>query len=83
MDENRDDAELAAIVSRYALRDSLGEAQRYSWLRPDVHLSMLENDRVMLQLFMQAGLRDLSRLSLLEVGCGSGSNLLQSGQAGR
>jgi SAM-dependent methyltransferase len=77
MGENKDDAELAAIVMRYALRDPSREAQRYSWLKPDVHLAALESDRVMLRLFSQIGLRDLSQLSLLEIGCGGGGNLLR------
>lgn len=77
MGDDRDDAEVAAIVSRYALRDPLREAKRYSWLKPDVYLSTLGNDRVMLQLFARAGMTDLSQLSLLEIGCGSGGNLLR------
>jgi SAM-dependent methyltransferase len=77
MNESREDTELHAIASRYALRDRQRETRRYSWLQPDVHLSMLENDRVMLQLFSKAGFTDLSRLALLEVGCGNGGNLVR------
>lgn len=77
MAENQNEAELSAIVSRYALRDPKRDAQRYSWLKPDVHLSALEGDRAMLRLFSHVGLNDLSRLSVLEVGCGTGGNLLR------
>lgn len=77
MAEHRNQAELSAIVSRYAVRDAKQDAQRYSWLKPDVHLSALEGDRVMLRLFSCAGLSDLQRLSVLEVGCGTGGNLLR------
>ncbi|WP_019143170.1 class I SAM-dependent methyltransferase [Noviherbaspirillum massiliense] len=70
-------AEVNAIVSRYAVRDAGKDALRYSWLKPDVHLAGMESDRIMLQFFAAAGLSDLSRVSLLEVGCGSGSNLLR------
>lgn len=77
MADQRTEAELNEIISRYALRDPQQDAQRYSWLKPDVYLSVLECDRAMLQLFSRAGLRDLSRLSVLEVGCGTGGNLLK------
>lgn len=75
MAENRN--ELNAIMSRYALRDRKLDAQHYSWLKPEVYLPALEGDRAMLQLFSRIGLHDLSRLSLLEVGCGTGGNLLR------
>lgn len=77
MDENRIETELQAIVSRYESRDRTHASQRYSWIRPDVHLSALESDRIMLELFMHVGLSDLSRITLLEVGCGGGGNLLR------
>lgn len=77
MPENQNQEELSAIVSRYAHRDPKQDAQRYSWLKPDVHLSALEGDRNMLRLFSQIGLSDLSQLSVLEVGCGTGGNLLR------
>lgn len=77
MAENRNNVELDEIVARYASRDPVLDAQRYSWLKPDVHLSSLDGDRVMLRLFSHIGFRDLSRLSVLEVGCGSGGNLLR------
>ena len=69
--------EVSAIVSRYALRDARENAQRYSWAKPDVHLSAMESDRIMLQLFLAAGFKDFSRIRLLEVGCGAGGNLLR------
>jgi SAM-dependent methyltransferase len=77
MDENSHDAEVSAIVSRYALRDADVDAQRFSWLRPNVHLSALENDRIILEFFLGAGFTDFRRVSLLEVGCGGGDNLLR------
>lgn len=77
MSAKHDNAELDAIASRYALRDTEEKKACYSWLNPDVHLSAHESDRAMLNLFARAGIRDLSRLSLLEIGCGGGGNLLR------
>lgn len=72
-----EDAELSAIASRYAAREQRGDARRYSWMNPDVYMSVLAADRTMLELFAHAGIADLSRLSVLEVGCGTGGNLLK------
>jgi SAM-dependent methyltransferase len=66
--------ETAAVAERYARR---GDAGRYSVLRPDVWQTLQERQRAMLGLFAQAGLHDLSSLTLLEVGCGAGGNLLE------
>lgn len=66
--------EAAAVAERYARR---GDAGRYSMLRPDVWQTLQERQRAMLGLFAQAGVHELSDLSLLEVGCGAGGNLLE------
>jgi SAM-dependent methyltransferase len=68
------DAEPNQIAARYARRTDPG---RYSMLRPDVWHSVQERQRAMLRLFAINGLDDLSALSLLEVGCGAGGNLLE------
>ena len=65
--------EAQAVAERYARRR---DADRYSMLRPEVWQAVQERQRAMLGLFAQAGLHDLSRLRLLEVGCGAGGNLL-------
>jgi SAM-dependent methyltransferase len=67
--------ELDEIVSRYALRKQ-GQDAQYLWTNPAVNLPELEKDFAMLQFFARAGMTDFSRLTLLEVGCGGGSNLL-------
>ncbi len=59
---------------RYARRASLDP--RYSLLNPSALLPLQERQRATLSLFAQLGLTDLSALRLLEVGCGSGGNLL-------
>lgn len=68
-------AEAVALRKRYAKR-AVGD--RYSMLRPEVWMGMQERQRAMLRLFRE-GLRwkDLSALKLLEIGCGSGGNLLE------
>ena len=61
-----------AVAERYARRAT---SDRYSMLRPDVWHTVQERQRAMLRLFVRLGFNDLSALRLLEVGCGSGSNL--------
>jgi SAM-dependent methyltransferase len=66
--------EAAAVAERYARRRDPG---RYSMLRADVWQTLQERQRAMLGLFAAAGLHELSSLTLLEVGCGAGGNLLE------
>jgi SAM-dependent methyltransferase len=63
-----------AVAERYARRSG---SDRYSLLRPEVCRMVQERQRAMLALFDRAGLADLATLRLLEVGCGSGGNLLE------
>jgi len=69
--------ELDAIAARYEARKIAGADQRYSWSKPDVYMSSMEGDRAMLGLFTTAGLLDFAHLRLIEIGCGSGGNLLR------
>lgn len=66
--------EPAAVAERYARR---GADDRYNMLRPDVWLTVQERQRALLQLFVAIGWLDLSTRRLVEVGCGSGGNLLE------
>ena len=63
-----------AVVDRYARR---AVGSRYSMLKPDVWQTVQERQRAMLKLFAGRGWADLSTLRCLEVGCGSGGNLLE------
>ena len=75
-----DDREAAAVRERYARRPAADS--RYSLLRPEVWQTVQERQRAMLRMFVQVGLADVAQLRLLEVGCGSGGNLLELLRAG-
>ena len=68
--------ELDRIRERYDRRKSL-PADRYSFTRPEVLRNVQSVDWVTMNLLRHAGLDDFPRVRLLEVGCGSGGNLLR------
>jgi SAM-dependent methyltransferase len=68
------DDEAGAIAARYARRR---DGDRYSPQRPEVQRMLRERQHAMRSLFAQAGLTDLAALRVVEVGCGSGGNLLE------
>lgn len=74
---DRNTGELGEIAARYALRQTQVPTGRYSWLNPGMYLPALEKERALLELFRRVGLRNLDQVTLLEVGCGSGGNLLR------
>lgn len=65
-------SETERVAERYARRraDDL-----YSVLRPEVWLAMQERQRVLLRMLATHADRRLEALRLIEIGCGSGSNL--------
>ena len=67
--------EAQAVRERYARR--LPQDPRYSLLNPAALLAFQERQRAMLALFKRLGWSDLSALRLLEVGSGTGSNLVE------
>jgi len=69
--------EADAVRERYARRPDAAHDARYRILNPAVWQSVHERQRVLFGLFARAGFDDLSTLGLLEVGCGSGGNLLE------
>ncbi len=73
------ESEPQAVAQRYARRTA---SERYSMLRPDVWQTLQERQRALLSLFTRLGWRELDALSVLEVGCGSGGNLLELLQLG-
>jgi SAM-dependent methyltransferase len=64
-----------SVRERYARRAQ--HDSRYSLLNPSALLALQERQRAMLRLFARLGWTDLSKLKLLEVGCGTGGNLLE------
>jgi SAM-dependent methyltransferase len=69
--------EIESIENRYQRRSAECYADRYSPLNPYVVMSELEKDRELARLFASGLKSRISRSSLLEIGCGYGSNLLR------
>lgn len=70
-------SETDEVRSRYERRKSAVESDRYSPLNPAVWQSMHERQRVMLQLFAELGITNFADTKLVEVGSGTGGNLLE------
>jgi SAM-dependent methyltransferase len=66
--------DLDAMAARYGRR---GAPDRYSMLQPDVWQSVQERQRAMLGFFKRARWTDLVDRRAVEVGCGTGGNLLE------
>ena len=76
-----------AVAERYARRASRHEARGvgddlYSPLCPEVALARQQRQRVMLDLLSRHAAQPLDQLGVLEIGCGSGSNLLELASLG-
>lgn len=69
-------SETEKIVERYRRRVSI-PANRYSRLNPVVNQMVHERQKALIKLFSQAGIESLTDTRVLEVGCGSGANLLE------
>ncbi|MBV5330411.1 MAG: class I SAM-dependent methyltransferase [Chlorobium sp.] len=70
-------SETDAVRIRYDRRKAAVEPDRYSPLNPSVWQSMHERQRAMLQFFARRGILNFAETKLLEVGCGTGGNLLE------
>jgi len=68
--------EAAAVRARYARRAP--QDARYSLRNPAALAAWQERERATLALFRHIGLPEMATLRLLEVGCGSGSHLLNA-----
>lgn len=64
------------IKARYARRTEIDPC-RYDPLSPAVQLAAQERERALARLIVEAGLPPLGRRRLLDVGCGSGGDLLR------
>ena len=65
------------MVDRYARRLQQTPPDRYSLLQPDVWQTVQERQRALLRGLQRRGLHNLAALRLVEVGCGTGGNLLE------
>lgn len=65
------------VVKRYAARATFINDNRYSMLNPSVLLSMQERQRALMKFLASHPIKPLADLRVLEVGCGSGGNLLE------
>lgn len=75
-DEGRDVREAEAVAARYARRDAVTDARRYSLFDAAALQAQQERIRAMRALWRAHGWDTLAGRTLLEVGCGSGGNLL-------
>jgi SAM-dependent methyltransferase len=74
------DGEADAVRERYTHRS--GSNWRYSRLNPAALLAIQERERAIVKLFARLGWRDTAHRRVLEVGCGTGANLLELLQMG-
>lgn len=69
--------EASQIHARYQRRRTSGKGNPRTYLRPDRYLAHQEKERAFLQLFASWKNILLTDLRVLEIGCGTGANLLQ------
>jgi ubiquinone/menaquinone biosynthesis C-methylase UbiE len=67
--------EIQLIIERYVRRKSLPELFMYDPLSPAVYMGQQEKQRTLIHCLKRAGMPPLADRRLLEIGCGSGSNL--------
>ena len=65
------------VTARYARRAELGTDGRYSMLNPTVWQGVQERQRALISLLNKHTDKPLDQLQVLEIGCGSGGNLLE------
>ncbi|MEK6805943.1 MAG: class I SAM-dependent methyltransferase [Pseudomonadota bacterium] len=68
--------EIEQIADRYARR-TLSVGERYARLRPEIVAGVQERQRALAALLRKQSIAELSKTTVLEVGCGAGSNLLE------
>jgi len=74
-----EDNEIQKVRERYALRDLglLSQTSLYNPLNPSVYMERQEKERVLIRWIKETGLTPVQNKRVLEVGCGSGKNLIQ------
>ncbi|MDY0068243.1 MAG: hypothetical protein RBS02_17910, partial [Steroidobacteraceae bacterium] len=74
MHADRPESEVDAVVQRYARRV---QNDLYIILRPEVLYAFQERQRAILELLARHAPVQLNRMRVLEIGCGTGANLLE------
>lgn len=64
--------EEARIRGAYQMRDQVGKQRLYEWHRPEIGWSLYRLRAVVTDMLVAEGLRDLSVLRVLDLGCGNG-----------
>ncbi len=72
-----DSGEAQKVIHRYQQRAPAGQDPRYSVLEPDVYLARQERQRALIGYLRRHASAPLDELRVLEVGCGTGANLLE------
>lgn len=75
MSANDGTDELLAVRHRYDRRN--GDHQRYSLLQPSVLCIIQERQRAIAELLARIGWREFASRRVLEIGCGTGMNLIE------
>lgn len=65
------------IRERYEKRETALNHLRYNVLNPPVYMSMQEKERALIKWIYDAKIHPIENKRLLEIGCGTGANLLQ------
>jgi SAM-dependent methyltransferase len=71
---NQSQLETDAVAARYARRQA---ADLYSMLRPEVYMAFQERQRELIKVLNRYAPAPIAELRVLEIGCGSGGNLLE------
>jgi SAM-dependent methyltransferase len=71
------DARLRAIRDRYTRRDRTADSRLYDPLDPYVMMSRRERERTIIKFLHCTGMQPVADRRVLEIGCGTGANLLE------
>lgn len=75
MTATRANEEIQEIRERYDRRKQMAEHRNYSMLNPAVYMGVQERQRAILRLLKSESIVPVEDKRVLEIGCGSGSNL--------
>ena len=76
------ETETERIAARYAKRTQGGLTDRYAYTEPAAYMAVQERERAMVKWIRSCGIHPVQDRKVLEIGCGSGVNLLWFLRAG-